>query len=1203
MGSIKYRTCSFEGTRAAAILTFREAVAQAVADVQTEVAKLDNLTTTRRDEAVVLVGQTPSTLLKDPLILSQAEAIKRNQFAAPPYTSLVVRSRPEGQGAMYRRAPFIEKQYDTLTADGTLITQGRGGLREAFETSFGHWLFQNPDGTQSAATDDLTDSSFFGKSPLLFGTAPSTSDGGPLGYSRTFSPSTYFTIPTGAAITTVSQSLMLIRGDMAAWGWVKPASSSERVILSFSSDPDPPSTTLTGTATVTNGSPTVMVTAISNITRYCRIIFSSQPDRVYEVAAIAGSTLTLSESYVGTSNAAATMLLAYSKTMGVVHPPETRNTLYALSVQQQGFNAKVRLYWQHHNRVTVEALNTNVAWAPGQYLFAGFQRRQRKLAGTVSRARTFAQFQYTLGAGGLLFQAKTAGPDGNLISFELRNNGPSLPLTVSTSGSAVTIQLQTDGGGLVLSTMAQIAAAVTANFLASQLLTCTATGTSSTVAAFSSILFLSGGTGNVVTGTGTNFTTEFGTGVVSNKYIRFASTGIGDLDGSTYYRIASVASDTSLTLDVADSKPFTGEYFSQRIMIHVGKLDGTFNTQIIDHLPGPTGGLEPEPVTRNILADFHIGRDFQYGSSTNFTGSMNVLSMYLQPIDTSDVPGQEDLKIRRMFSRCFPDYIAAGKTINRSVISDITDGQTVYCDYDYATGTTSTRKDTDVVTGHLDDILSSMNNPNVKTTSQLAQTIGTPDPALQDDIDQLNRSMSKYGMLVANGQTIIKGTTDMSAYNALALTIGTTAGADKLILNKAKGSFVLVAITEDVKEVQSVDSCGRPSTTVVITERIVGVNRNLHEAAISAGFSDTAPLKLKLWWIGAVGNTDASIQKMRLIGMTGAQIADAMSVTQSEKMKVYIIPVPDIGKKLRDSGVSNADLDAISTRTPSSTSNPATGAQSGTATGTPTSGDITRVNTDPGVGATATAVQTAMAAPAGLTVDGDPSPLDPALVTARTIDLGKALKSRIDDLITTEVLNAADADCQALIAIVDDMLQNLTRTLQQVNQAIVPFALHEKASAGNHKLAFDKYVPCVANVSASFALPPFHIKIDLVVTLIKHLLEQASAVVRQASSVVERFNTLLCIPKTLIAALRGGVCGIEQPKVVANRQCPSELDLLLDRLQALVDTIELLLRKVLLALTSFAIDVELSGGAASKLAIDATLPCIGPVANFLLALG
>jgi len=431
----------------------------------------------------------------------------------------------------------------------------------------------------------------------------------------------------------------------------------------------------------------------------------------------------------------------------------------------------------------------------------------------------------------------------------------------------------------------------------------------------------------------------------------------------------------------------------------------------------------------------------------------------------------------------------------------------------------------------------------------------------------------------------------MSSYNALAQTVGSIEEADKLVLNKPAKSFVLIALVEDVREVQTVDSCGRPSTTLAISERIVGINRNLREAALAGGFVNTDPLKLKLWWLGSASTSDHSVQKMRNLGLTGSQIADALALVSTDSMKVFVIPFPEIAQDLRDIGISNEDINAIATRPENTTDLPTTAP------------DVIPINTDPNLGEIAAAVQRALVAPPGTTNDGDQSPLNPALVTARTIDLGKALYARTDDLFSEELLNQIDQDCQALVAVIDDMLGNVTRTLQRVNGVIVPFALKGSSSVGNQKLAFDKYIPCVANVSASFALPPFQIKIDLTVGLLGHLLEQVASAARQVEQVVDRFNILLCIPKTLIAALRGGVCGIEQPKVVANRQCPSQLDLLLDRLEVLVATVELMLRKLLQAVTSFEVSVELTGGSASRLSVDATLPCIGPVANLILTLG
>jgi hypothetical protein len=1073
MGSIRYRSCSIEGTRADAILTFREAVAQAVAEVQDELVKLNDLTSQRRDESITLTGQNPSSLIKEPI--------------RTPTDTLVVRSMPEGQGLTYRKEPKVEKQYTSPGPNGETITQGRGGLQETYEAATGHWLFQNVDGSASAATDDLIDSSFYGKNPkLVTGSAPSTSTAeGPLGYSRTFDGSAYFVLPTKVAISTISLSQMLVHNDLCAWAWVKPTSASERVVFSFSSpaSPDPLNGTasLPGTTTVVEGRTVsqITVTSTAGLVKFDRIVFGAQPDRVYEVIGISGLVLTLSEQYSGTSNPASTMRTAFSKASGVVYQPETGNTLYALSVEQA--TSKVRFYWERDQRVVHEAVNTNVAWSLGDYLFVGFQRRNRNL-GHVTK------------------------PASSLI----------------------------------------------------------------------------------VTGSG--FTAKFGLGSGAGKFIRFVGDGVSVDD--RFYEIDNVASDTQLTLKstaVTLALPaYDGDISSHRIMIHVGKLDGTFNTQVFDHKPGPTGGVAPENITtRNIVANYYVGHDAEF-PARNFIGSMNALSMYLAPIDTGESP-DHDAKIRRMFSRSFPDYIAAGKSIQRSVLSDITDGQTVYCDYEYKSSLNTATITTDQVNAQLDDMLAGLDNPTVKTTSQLAQTIGTPDPALQYDIDHLNRLMPKWGMLTANGQPLVKGSTDMSAYNALAKTVGSTDAADKLIVGKPTKSFVLIALTEDYQEIASVDSCGRPSTTLLVTERIVGINKNLNAAAMAAGYSNTDALKLRFWWIGSVGVEDASIQKMRNMGMTGAQIADALAVTTTDKLKVYVIPVPDISVKLQSIGITTTDINEIATRPDDTTAG----------ISAPT---IIPINTSPDLGTVAATIQKAITAPGGVTVDGDQSPLNPALVTAQTVDLGKALYAKTDDIITDDILTAADKDCQALIAIIDDMLGNVSRILRRVTAVIVPFALRESASIGNQKLAFDKYIPCVANVSASFSARPFHIKIDSVVSLLKHLLEQATSVLNQSTVVVDRFNRLLCIPKTLIAAIRGGVCGIEQPKVVADRQCPPQLDLLLDRLQALVDTIELLLRKILQAITSFTVNVELTGGSASKLAVDASIPCIGPVANFLLVL-
>lgn len=1067
MPSVKYKSCTFEGSRASAVLAFREAVSAAANLVQDELSKLDHLTSHRKDEDVVLTGQTPVTLLKLPI--------------RTPTDSLVVRSKTEAQGYVYRAAPKLDLQKVSTLQDGSTSTNGRGGLVDTTESALAQWMFQKSDASAYSASDDLNDCSFFGKTALISGTAPSVDDGGPLGRSRSFSNSTYFTIPTRKALLEISASQLMIRGDVSAWGWVKPSDDgTEHVLCSFSSPPTNPAAHLIGTANLTNGSAVFTVTSAVGLNVLNRVIFSSQTDRMYEIQSIVGTTVTLTEPYVGTSDAAASMTLTFSVNTipPIMFGPEQRNTLYGLSVQKTGSNVQARAYWQHRNRQTVEATNSVVTWPTDEYFFVGFQRRTRKLAGTIS--------------------TNSQGPN--------------------------TMQ---------------------------------------------------------VIGIGTSFMDEFTNGAPgspTNTYIQLAG-------NARNFRVMSVASQTLMTIEAPTSfVAFSGVAFtSVRTMVHVGKLDGSFNTQTTDHLPNPTGGLESKPVdpstrtlTGEALADFHIGRDFE-DPSTNFVGSMNCLSIYMQALDSTEAPAALDTNVRRMFSRAFPDYVAVDQTIKRSVLSDITDGQTVFCSYDYASSLTTALATTDGITTNVDSMIVGLDNPKVKTTSQLAQTIGAPDPAQQSDQTHLDQQMNQFGMMVVNGQPFIRGATDPASYMSLVQTVGSVNAADALLAGKPNRSFVLVAITEDISELQVVDSCGRPSTQVLITERIVGINTPLQQAAFVAGNADTSLLKLKFWWIGSVGNDDGTVQKLRQIGMTGADIADAMALQSSDHLKVQVIEVPDLSKRLTDNGISSNDVNAIAVRPTATIS----------------------INTSPTPQNVAKVVQNAMAAPSGNTIDGDSNPQNPALLVAATVDLGKALKSRTDDLFPAQVLNDMDQDCQALVAVIDDQMVNLTKMLKRLADKVVPFSLKTNASIGTHKLAFSTYIPCVANVSASFGLPPFHLKINRTIKALKHLQEQLSSVTTQAETVADRFNRLLCIPRTFIGALRGGVCGIEQPQAIANRLCPSQLDVALDRLKALVDTAELLIRKILEAITNFPVDVDVTIGAASSLAIDATLPCIGPVATLL----
>jgi hypothetical protein len=69
----------------------------------------------------------------------------------------------------------------------------------------------------------------------------------------------------------------------------------------------------------------------------------------------------------------------------------------------------------------------------------------------------------------LLFAALAAGPEGNSIRIKYVVSGASTPLTVIVDGLDITVNVATDGGSAAISTAAQIAAAIAAHPVASQL--------------------------------------------------------------------------------------------------------------------------------------------------------------------------------------------------------------------------------------------------------------------------------------------------------------------------------------------------------------------------------------------------------------------------------------------------------------------------------------------------------------------------------------------------------------------------------------------------------------------------------------------------------------------------------------------------------------------------------------------------------------
>lgn len=112
----------------------------------------------------------------------------------------------------------------------------------------------------------------------------------------------------------------------------------------------------------------------------------------------------------------------------------------------------------------------------------------------VVRTGTFSQLQYTTGAGGIALVARTSG--AYFPTFALTGAGtPNLTMAVSTVGTAVSVQMATDGAGVPISTVDQIANAVRTDISANQVIAAAATGvTTTTPAANYGPTALAGGT-------------------------------------------------------------------------------------------------------------------------------------------------------------------------------------------------------------------------------------------------------------------------------------------------------------------------------------------------------------------------------------------------------------------------------------------------------------------------------------------------------------------------------------------------------------------------------------------------------------------------------------------------------------------------------------------------------------------------------------
>jgi hypothetical protein len=602
-----------------------------------------------------------------------------------------------------------------------------------------------------------------------------------------------------------------------------------------------------------------------------------------------------------------------------------------------------------------------------------------------------------------------------------------------------------------------------------------------------------------------------------------------------------------------------------RVMVHAGNTAGSFQTVTTDGLPGPSGGTDAIPgnsgLTGNTVVcrgELQVGRDAR--TNDLFAGTMDAVTVFTVALDTEE---SGDEGFRRHWALAFPDYLVDGQKISRTNPSDIPDGATVWPAYRYETHARAAQSTLDRLDRATSGVLGSL-GASTTTTDQLAGAIGAPVPSDQDNTERMAQQFGQAGLLVQAGRIVVAGTTDLTAYAALCRTVGVPE-ADRL-LDRPVGSFILIALTQDVQDVAAVDSCGVPSVTTVVTDRVVGIDQTLWQAALAAGFQNVDQLLVRLWWVGESRATDAAILQLRALGLSPDQITACITVQSTDRLEVRVVPV-GVGPGLRALGL---DVDQVVNRPDES---------------------LPLVNLRQTPGQVANRYLEFLNGSPGQTVDGDPNPRNPGLELARIVDLGR--------LFPPVPVDTADQDCAAIAQALTDAVACVVDVMNRVQAACVPLQLHQAATIGTSKLAVQRYIPCVANVSLTAALPEFHVRLDQLNALFGLIARETTRIGQQVQSAADQARTALCVPRTLIAALRGGVCGIEQPKEISNRSCPPAIDQMIDQIERLLAAADLTLTKIAEAASLSQVDAELGGGAASELLVDATIPCVGPVAQLL----
>jgi autotransporter-associated beta strand protein len=180
-------------------------------------------------------------------------------------------------------------------------------------------------------------------------------------------------------------------------------------------------------------------------------------------------------------------------------------------------------------------INTTANWTGGEKFFSGDSVTFDDTA--VSGAAPFASLTTNLTGdfNDLVFTAKTAGPGGEAISIRyVLPTDPDQPLSISVTGSAITVNLATDANGLVDTTAGQIQTAIAASSEANALVAvANAAGDDGTgyVTAMAAVYLDLGVTETVAIATG--ITVAPGSLTFANSALDYVLNGPGSMGGNT----------------------------------------------------------------------------------------------------------------------------------------------------------------------------------------------------------------------------------------------------------------------------------------------------------------------------------------------------------------------------------------------------------------------------------------------------------------------------------------------------------------------------------------------------------------------------------------------------------------------------------------------------------------------------------------------